>query len=162
MEVAATKATRVQPEGAASSVRVQPGEGAAGLVGESSVTQPHSLSGLRVVTAGLSVCAVPIMGQSHHCWGGGTPLMWDYDLAVVGCGQLYSTCHCLQQFRQFESGVSIVCMRSDVEGVGDSYGAEGVLSWDAGGGVTGGVNSNGVTTLATTITVVQGSTPVGC
>ena len=62
--------------------------------------------GLCVVTAGLSVCAVPIVGLCHHCWGEGIPLMWDYDLATVDCWQSHSTCHCLQQSRQFGLGVS--------------------------------------------------------
>ena len=34
VEAAATKATRVQPEGAANIVRVQPGKGAANVVGK--------------------------------------------------------------------------------------------------------------------------------
>ena len=75
-------------------------------------TQPHPLPGLCVVTAGLSVCAVPIVGLCHHCWGEGTPLMWDCDPATVDCWQFYSTCHCLQRSRQFELGAREVCTRA--------------------------------------------------
>ena len=70
--------------------------------------------GLCVMTAGLSVCAVPIVGLCHHCWGEGTPLLWDYDLATVDCWQFYSTCHCLKRSRQFKLGVSEVCTRAGV------------------------------------------------
>ena len=42
----------------------------------------EAVPGLCVVTARLSVCAVPIVGRCHHCWGEGIPLMWDYDLAT--------------------------------------------------------------------------------
>ena len=35
-------------------------------------------------------------------------------------------------------------MRAGARGMGDRCGVEGVLTWDAGGGVTGGVNSSGV------------------
>ena len=86
--------------------------------GELSDTQPHLLSGLCVMAAGLSVCTVPIVGLCHYCWGGGTPLMWDYDLATVDCRQLYSTCHCLQLSRQFELAVSKVCTRAGAVGWG--------------------------------------------
>jgi len=68
--------------------------------------------GLCVVTAGLSVGAVPIMGLCHHCWGEGIPLMWDYDLATVDCWQPCSTCHCLQRSRQIRIG----CERGVHEG----------------------------------------------
>ena len=40
--------------------------------GELNDTQPHSLPGLCVVTAGLSEYAVPIVGLCHHCGGGDT------------------------------------------------------------------------------------------
>ena len=94
------------------------------------------------MTAGLSVCAVPIVELCHHCWGEGTPPMWDYDLATVDCRLLYSTYHCLQRLRHFESNVSMVCTRAGPVG-GDSCSAEGVPTWDAGGVGTGGVNSSG-------------------
>ena len=83
-------------------------------------------------------------GLCHHCWGEGIPLMWDYDLATVDCWQFYSTCHCLQRSRQFELGVREVCTRAGAAGGRVSYNAEGVPTWDAGGGGIGGANSSGV------------------
>ena len=96
-----------------------------------------------MVTAGLSVCAVPIVGLCHHCWGEGIPLMWDYDLATVDCWQFYSTCHCLQQPRQFGWGASVVCT-----GVGTARGRVScstvrVPAWGAGGGGAEGGSSSG-------------------
>ena len=70
--------------------------------------------------------------------------MWDYDLAKVDCWQFYSTCHCLQRSRQFELGVSEVCTRAGATGGRASCSAEGVPTWDAGGGGTGGANDSGV------------------
>ena len=79
-EAGATEATRVQPEGAASLARVQSGmEGCSQCSrGSLSDTQPHSLSGLRVVIDGLSVCAAPITagGEEHHLCGATTWLQW--------------------------------------------------------------------------------------
>ena len=90
--------------------------------------------GLCVVTAGLSVCAVPIAGLCHHCWGEGTPLMWDYDLATVDCWQHHSTCHCLQQSRQFGLGVGVVCTGAGVARGRASCSTVRVPAWGAGGG----------------------------
>ena len=112
--------------------------------GELSDTQPHSLPGLCAVTVGLGVCAVPIVGLCRHCWGAGTPLTWDYDLANVDCRQLYSTCHCLQWFKQFALSVSTVCTRAGAVRGEISCSAEGVFTRDAGGGGPGGANVSGV------------------
>ena len=51
--------------------------------------------------------------------------MWDYDLATVDCRKPYSTCHCLQRFRQFELSVCTVCMRASAVGGEVDCGAEG-------------------------------------
>ena len=94
--------------------------------------------GLCVVTAGLSGGAVPIVGLCHHCWGEGIPLLWGYDLATVDCWQPCSTCHCLQQSRQFKLGVGGVCTRAGA--------ARGRVSRSTvGGGAAGGGSSSGIT-----------------
>ena len=98
--------------------------------------------GLCVVTAGLSVCAVPIVGLCHHCWGEGIPLMWDYDLATVDCWQSHSTCHCLQQSRQFGLGVSKVCTGVGVARGRVSCSTVRVPAWGAGGGGAEGGSSS--------------------
>ena len=102
--------------------------------------------GLCVVTAGLSVGAVPIMGLCHHCWGEGIPLMWDYDLATVDCWQPCSTCHCLQRSRQIGLGAREVSTRAGAARGRVSCSSGRVPAWGVGGGAAGGGNSSGTTT----------------
>ena len=68
----------------------------------------------------MSVCAYPIEGLYHHCWGEGTPLLWDYDPATVDrhWGESNdpamahcSTCHRSQTIR----GGEVVYMRDGGE-----------------------------------------------
>ena len=107
-----------------------------------SVTQPHSLSGLRVVLEGLGLGATasPIMGLRHNSWvlehqswGEGN------DPAAVDCwhGTCCPSYHCLQRSSQFEMGERMVCMRAGGKVV-VSCGAGWVAAWSAGGGGTGG------------------------
>ena len=115
------------------------------------VTQPHSLSGLRVVLEGLGLgaSASPIVGYDghnswvlrHQGWGEGN------DPAAVDCwhGICCPSYHCLQRFRQFELSVNIaggkattqlchlVCMRAGGKVVA-SCSAGRWAAWAAGGG----------------------------
>ena len=116
--------------------------------------------GLCVVTAGLSVCAVPIVGLCHHCWGEGIPLMWDYDLATVDCWQLHSTCHCLQRPRQFELGVGEVCTRAGVARGRVSCSTERVPAWGAGGGGAGGGSSSSINETSCCRTAAEPARPL--
>ena len=68
--------------------------------------------------------------------------MWDYDLATVDCWQHHSTCHCLQQSRQFGLGVSVVCTGVGVARGRASCSTVRVRAWgDGGGGAEGGSGS---------------------
>ena len=65
--------------------------------GDLSDTQPHSLPGLCVVTAGLNVCAVPIVGRCHHCWGKEHHLCWTTTWLLWTAGnstQSVTACNC--------------------------------------------------------------------
>ena len=116
--------------------------------------------GLCVVTAGLSVCAVPIVGLCHHCWGEGIPLMWDYDLATVDCWQSHSTCHCLQQSRQFGLGVSKVCTGVGVARGRVSCSTVRVPAWGAGGGGAEGGSSSGTDETSCCRTAAEPARPL--
>ena len=116
--------------------------------------------GLCVVTAGLGVCAVPIMGLCHHCWGEGIPLLWDYDLATVDCWQHHSTCHCLQRPSQLELGARVVCTRAGVATGRVSCSTEKVPAGGAGGGGTGGGSSRGTNGTSCCRTAAEPAQPM--